>query len=260
MNNTSPRSCVGGLVLRALDSIGAGARLTIYGALIDDVFDAVPPVYAQSDFGNVFRLRSRDASWVASLLASDSYMEGYSASRLWQYASSLSDQVVADSIRRHARDEAKHSRMFAASVFKAFPTLEDPDLRVSLESNTPELSDVQVGAHLLDVPSQEELLNSMMLVNLFEIKALVLCKLMKPVVLAHAPDGNRQVLDRLFNAIERDECQHIRYSASFLEQASSAFGGAHIKEALISFQCALNRVVCDELHEAPTAAGAVMVL
>lgn len=221
----------------------------MYGPLIDDVFGAVPPAYGLSTFGNAFKLQSRDACWVASLLASDSYMEGYSASRLWQYASCLQDQVLADSLRRHARDEAKHSRMFAASLFKVFPTLEDPALRSSLQSNSPEFDRIQVGPHLLDNPSPQELLNSMALINLHEIKALVLCRLMKPVTLAHAPAKNRPALNRLFANIENDEIHHISYSALYLERALETIGEAYIKELLVSFQHALNLATHNDLQD-----------
>lgn len=253
--DTAPRSSVGELVLGALDSIGASARLPAYRALLDDVFAAVPPAYAQSRFGNVFRLRGRDASWTASLLASDSYMEGYSASRLWQYADCVPDQVFADSIRRHAQDEAKHSRMFGTSVFAAFPGLEDASLRASLASNTPRLVHEESLPHLLDTPGRDELINAMMLINLYEIKALVLCKLTGPVVIAHAPEHNRQKLQHLFTAIESDESQHIRYSAAFLERTLDEVGTTYARDALVSFQDALNRVTWAELDENPAEAG-----
>lgn len=253
-----PRSSVGAMVFGALDSVAGSAHFPNYRALLDDVCDAEPPAYAQSNFGDVFRLRGRDASWIASLLASDSYMEGYSAGRLWQYASSLSDPILANSIRRHARDEAKHSRMFTASVFKTFPTLDDPALRASLESNSPDLENLETGRHLLDEPTDEELLNSMMLINLYEIKALVLCKLTKPVVIAHAAEESGRSLGQLFSAIEEDECRHISYSARYIEQAVDRFGSNYLRESLISFQNSLNRITRDELHEDPTAAATLM--
>src|SRR3546814_551491 len=91
---------------------------------LDEAFADVPPTYACAWFGDLFRKRAREADWVASLLASDSYMEGYSAGRLWQYAGIQSDPGLGDSLRRHGMDEARHSKMFTSVLFKIFPRLE----------------------------------------------------------------------------------------------------------------------------------------
>jgi len=121
---SSPRSFAGQVVWRALDATGE-PPLPRYRALIDSTFADVQPAYATTSFGDLFRRRGRDATWVASLLASDSYTEGYSATRLWQYASSLPDPLMGQSLRRHATDEAKHSRFFATALLKTFPQLEN---------------------------------------------------------------------------------------------------------------------------------------
>jgi hypothetical protein len=249
--SSAPLSNVGGLVHDALRDTGGVAPLPFYARAIDEAFASVPPTYADEKFGNLFKCRGRDASWVASLLASDCYMEAYSAVRLWQYASRVQDDAVSKQMRRHARDEAKHSKMFASVIFRTFPSLDEAGLRRQLDSYSPDFERVEVGSHLLADPSEEELLNSMLLINLYEVKALVLCKFARAVVLAHTAADQQRRVSAVFEAIERDECFHIRYSAAFLEQASERVGADHIREALSGFQEALNGMMLSELEDQP---------
>lgn len=213
-----------------------------YLACLERAFLAAPPIFSAEPFGMQFRLRGRDATWVASLLASNSYMEGYSATRLWQYAATLSDTDLARNMNVHASDEARHSRMFSTALFKTFPSLLSEDLRKKMSDNTPTFEDVHARKSELDFPTQVETVNSMILINLFEIKALYLIRLTSPVVLAHAPEHNRPSLQKLFKSIEFDEARHINYSADFLQNACNRGLKEHISVALREFQQSLNHV------------------
>lgn len=244
---STPRSLAGQVVWRALDATGE-PHLPRYRALIDSAFADVQPAYATTSFGDLFRRRGRDATWVASLLASDSYTEGYSATRLWQYASSLPDPRMGQSLRRHATDEAKHSKLFATALLKTFPQLESPALRQDLASNTPDLQRVDVRTALLDPPSPEELLSSMLLINLYEVKALFLCMLTKPVTLAHAPHESVPALTPLFDAIAQDEGHHIRYTAAVLERVCQEGHEDMVRAMLRDFQDSINQVTYGDLE------------
>lgn len=246
--NDLPRSFVARLMQSVVSSTGAAIGSN-YLALIDKAFLAEPPVYASQWFGDLFRRRGRDPSWVVSLLAADSYMEGYSAGRLWQYAEKLDDPGLAQAMRRHARDEAKHSRLFSSTIFRAFPSLVDQELRTKLESNAPSFSSIAERSCELDSPSPDEVLSSMLLVNLFEIKALVLGMLTKPMVIAHAPNERWDVLRKIFDVIILDEARHIRYSADYLEGACMRGGRSAVEDALRDFQATLNTVTLAELEK-----------
>lgn len=218
-----------------------------YIALLDAAFSEIPPQFEEPWFGNLFRHRGRDPTWVASLLASDSYMEGYSAKRLWQYAAQLGDEKLAHRMRRHAADEARHSKIFGAAILKTFPELASGDLRTDLDRNAPSLTTGQ--AYLEDGwrPDAEEVLTSLILINLFEIKALVVGMMLKPLVLAHAPEHNRRSLRKMLDLIIRDEASHISYSAAFLEVACVSGQREQIGSALRDFQNTLNQVMRSEL-------------
>jgi hypothetical protein len=215
--------------------------------LLDAAFADVPPAYASAWFGDLFRKRAREADWVASLLASDSYMEGYSAGRLWQYSGIQSDRRLGNSLRRHAMDEARHSKMFTSVLFKTFPNIESEPLRTEMATNTPDLATHPTYPTDYPAPGEEELLNSMIMVNLFEIKALVLGKLFRPVVTAYAPEDAKIAVDGMMSAILEDEGHHIAYSASVIEDACCRGQQSYVEVALRDFQDAQNRVAVADL-------------
>lgn len=248
---SEPHSFVGRLTASALGNIDQKDR-NHYLSLMDDAFIAAPPVYGEKWFGDMFRTLGRNADWVASLMASDSYMEGYSAGRLWQYAGVLDDAPLSQAMLRHADDEARHSRIFTKTLFKTFPSLQTPALHDELSRNAPDLAHHPSYPDDFPCPSEEEILNSMILINLFEIKALVLGKLMQPLAVAHAPEGNKRVVERMLGAIVGDEAHHIRYSADVIEQACRQGHRDFVATALRDFQQTLNEVTARELHDEPT--------
>lgn len=214
---------------------------------IDAAFESAPPVYLDERFGSTFRMCGRDPSWLAALLASDAHMEGYSAVRLWQYATAFKSDALADRIRQHASDERRHSLMFGAMLLKVFPSLPRDCLQDALRYSMDPLADVAGGADFGAGPSQEEIVNSMVLMNLYEFKALVLCKLTRPLVLAHAPADVRPALARTFERIERDEARHIAYTAEFLDAACLRGRDQQVRDAMKEFQQTINRVTAAEL-------------
>lgn len=219
-----------------------------YLDLLDEALLAAPPHYTTQWFGDLFRKCGRDASWLASLLASDSYMEGYSGKRLWQYAGLLQDQKLAQRMQEHAMDEVRHSKIFARALIKTFPVLASDELRNDLARNAPTLGTVPTRTLDDPVPDAEEVLTSLILINLFEIKALVLGMLMKPLVIAHSPECNRTVLRKMLDTVIADEACHISYSADFIESACLNGHRDLVRDALRDFQNTLNQVAATELE------------
>jgi hypothetical protein len=242
----APRSNAGRLAASALARVDQTPR-THYLALLDDAFVATPPHYATQVFGDLFRKCGQDPSWLASLLASDSYMEGYSGRRLWQYAGLLQDQELAQRMQKHAMDEVRHSKIFARALIKTFPVLASDVLRNDLARNAPDLETVPIRTLDDPVPDAEEVLTSLILINLFEIKALVLGMLIKPLVIAHSPERNRALLGKMLDTIIADEARHISYSAEFIESACLNGQRDRVRHAFRDFQSTLNQVAATDL-------------
>ena len=175
-------------------------------------------------------------------------MEGYSAGRLWGYGATIEDRETSLSMQRHAKDEAKHSRMFAKLLFDVFPDLESKKLKVQLAQYAPNLRSRTTQTETNEKsPPFDEVLNSMLLINLFEIKALFLGHLLKPVMIAHAPPKNRERINNFMDTIIGDEARHIQYSADFIENACKKGYRDFVSKALPEFQDTLNLVTTSEL-------------
>ncbi|KWD61901.1 hypothetical protein WL68_21055 [Burkholderia cepacia] len=140
--------------------------------------------------------------------------------------------------------------MFARIAFNTFPRIETEQLRVRLQGCAPALNLTTPVANVKGESHDfEELLNSMILINLFEIRALFLEKLLTPVLFAHAPEENRAHLERAMSIIVRDEVVHIRYTADFLAELANQGYEEQIIVSMREFQTVLNRLTEKELDE-----------
>ena len=231
-------------------------QVSKYFDALDRACQASSPTYATREFGDAFRQSARDPDWLVNLLVSDADMEGYSASRLWEYAHTLLNTDLGGLMCRHAWDEAKHSRMFAEILFLVFPSLDSPELRAELRSYSPVFSAIETensDGHVKD--SSDELLNSLVLVNLFETKALILAQLLKPVVVAYAPATVASKVSKMMDIIIDDESRHIFYTARELERLATSFESEKAWQALADFQQTMNEVTDGELEREALASA-----
>ncbi|PCE33152.1 hypothetical protein [Burkholderia ubonensis] len=227
-----------------------GSARDVYSNVLAQALAGNDPPYAKGWFGNDFRRRSRDQEWLISLLLSNVDMEGYSAGRLWEYGARIGQVAMARGIQKHACDEAKHSRMFARIAFSTFPRIETEQLRDRLRGCAPALNLTTPAANGVGESHDfEELLNSLILINLFEIRALFLEKLLTPVLFAHAPEASRGYLERAMAIIVWDEVGHIRYTADFLADLANQGYEEQIIVSMREFQSVLNRLTEKEMDE-----------
>jgi hypothetical protein len=242
-----PETVISNLTVASLSNI-EDVKRPFYERALHDACSSSPPPYGMQWFGEEFRCRGRDPSWLASLLVSNADMEGYSAGRLWKYGVTIADKTLSDGMLKHANDEAKHSKMFARILLEIFPELESEELKAQLRQYVPELCHASTGSdEESKAPAFEELLNSLILVNLFEVKALVLVKLLTPLVMAHAPKKSRVRVHKMMDVIIADEAHHIRYSADFIEEACRNGYMDFAQSAVKEFQATLNLVTESEL-------------
>jgi len=209
-----------------------GENLARQGARYDDsyirllthVYGRAPP-FAQANFGVRYRELASDAEWFAQSLIANSALEGYGSQQIWKFANRLSDPAHRAAVRQHSLDESRHSTMFVRMLCLTFPGLHIPaEDRLRIEERQPRFTRShhppieRPAAH--GGVSDEEALTELMKVHITEIRALVLQLLLRPVLLAYAPDANRRVLRSASDVLIRDETRHIAYSATFFSQAA----------------------------------------
>ena len=240
MTISTTSAVVGG----ALSDIGwdGGAYLDVLNVALCDV----RPSFETERFRRAFRDQAIDRDWFASLLASNLYMEGYSAGRLKQYAGVVGDGPLQRDLARHAQDEARHSRQFYDLIFLVFPHLDDPTLRAEAEANVVDLNEITDCPAGYPTPPEDELVNSLILMNLFEIKALYLGNYLKPFIAAHAPVAHAPAACAMIERIAGDECHHIAYTARHLDRFIRQRGPTGIASLMSGFLEQMNHL--EEYH------------
>ena len=193
------------------------------------------PNFETDAYRRSFREHAVDRRRFASVLASNLYMEGYSAGRLKQYAGTMRDGSLRRDLMRHAQDEARHSRHFLDLLFLVFPDLDTPTFRQEAESNVIDLDAVSPCPLDYPAPSSEELLNSLILMNLFEVKALFLANYLKPFAQAHAPVESAQSVRSIVEGIAQDERHHIAYTSRHIDAHVREMGSGGVADLISGF-------------------------
>ncbi|WP_081431174.1 hypothetical protein [Moorena bouillonii] len=96
-----------------------------------------PPPFGMSWYGEKYRQVSCDPNWLANSLIANAAKEGEGSSKLWDLTSRTEIPEVADQIRHHAIDEARHARLYIAMLDIAFPDAIDSNLRSILYKLSP---------------------------------------------------------------------------------------------------------------------------
>lgn len=232
-----------------LCSLGGEERYPLYARALREACARATPAFGTKLFGDEYRRLACNPSWFASLIASNADLEGYSAKQLWSYANAIAEGPLCEGLRKHALDEARHSKMFSSLLFLAFPNVESPELRSRLSLLTPDLKIQQPLPNIHQERPTSEILNSLVLMNLHEIKALVLEYLLQPTLIAYAALSNRKAIRRLMERLIRDEVEHIRYTAAFMEEKARQGHLDDIVDLMSDFLEILNAVTDDELVE-----------
>ncbi len=206
-----------------------------YVTALDLALKQVRPNFETKAYESAFRENAVDQQQFASLLGSNLYMEGYSAGRLKQYAGVIENPQLKRDLFRHAADEARHSRQFFELLCLVFPDLVQGVVKEEAERNVIDLDAVSECPRGYPAPPEEEVLNSLILMNLFEIKALILGNMIKPFAVAHAPQANAQQAGAIVTTIARDECHHIAYTARHIDRFIKLQGPAPVAATMAGF-------------------------
>lgn len=227
-----------------LEVLNTSRSLDGYQVALERAWHSQPPPYDEPWFIHLHHQLARDPSWFASLLASNVDMEGYSSRQLWAYATALGSDEFGAALRRHALDEARHSRVFAYLLFLLFPRLKSAELVEKFSAMSPRHKRQDVVSVPADKPRRppEEVLNSAVLISLHEIKALILEQMLRPVLLAYATAETRSKVERAMDAIIRDEMAHIQYSAAYVDRLIKRGFRDCAFDSILDFQRLINVV------------------
>lgn len=213
-------SVVPDLVLQELRRTGCAA-LPQYAAALQEACSQTPPPFGMKWYGDRYRAWAADAEWMAQSLVANAAKEGEGARKLWSLAGRASDNLVAELVRRHAIDEARHSQFYIALLQLAFPEAVDRETLAQLHRLSP-------GYSTNDVPARDEpaettvVLDELIQMNIGEIRTLIHQMLMRPILYLHCVVDNQTKLSKLLDSLRSDEAMHIKYTAELIESAASA--------------------------------------
>lgn len=205
------------LTIQGLKEKGAKS-LEKYAISLQAACEAHPPPFGMAWYGDKYRQVSRDPTWLANSLVSNAAKEGEGSRKLWELAGRTDDLEVAEQIRRHAIDEARHARLYILMIDIAFPDAMDEACRTAL-------NDLSPGYTLRDQPkvqppsAEAQVLDEIIQMNIGEIRTRIHQLLLRPVIQAHCPSESRNKLKRVLDSLLLDETRHIEYTARLVEQA-----------------------------------------
>lgn len=205
------------LTLDAL-SLRNGAGLNRYASLLEESCLTSPPPYGEGWYGDRYRQVACDPEWLAQSLIANAQKEGDGARKLWILAGRAKDSTIAEQVRRHAIDEARHATLYLRMLDITFPDAVPDELRQQLSTTSPGYTISDYPADLSEQPA-EHVLDELVQMNIGEIRTRIHQLLLGPVIMLHCSAVGRPVLKRILNSILRDETKHIAYTARLLEAA-----------------------------------------
>ncbi len=173
------------------------------------------PPFLEAWYGDRYRDFAMDPDWLARSFIANAEKEAAGARSLWKIAAAAHRHSFAAAIAAHARDEARHARMYLGMLELTMPGALDPLFDAALRQEFPAFldQDPEPAAER----SIEALLDDLVQMNIGEIRTRLHQLLLRPVALAVAPLENRQRLAMSLERIYQDEGRHILYTSHILE-------------------------------------------
>ena len=180
--------------------------------------EALEPPFLVAWYGDRYRQFAMNPDWLAQSFIANAEKEAEGARKLAKIASSARGHAFAPKIFAHAKDEARHARMYIAMLKLIFPEALDDGSRQQLLASYPVFGDMSD----FDEPQRalEAILDDIIQMNIGEIRTRLHQMLLRPVAGAACPDANARPLLDLLQRIYDDEGRHIIYTAEILEEQS----------------------------------------
>ena len=217
---------------------------------------ATPPLFGRKAYADLYRKGARDPGWVALSLATNAEGEGDGAQRLWDMAACTRDAKVAEQIRQHAIDEARHSRAYVTLLGLIFPGAVDDELLAQLKTLSPGFTRKSpLRARKRSPYARPATVDELIQMNLAEMRTRIQHLFQRPVLMSYCRRERRARVRRILDSLLYDETRHIAYTARLIERSAQALGASPVmrlmKERLRDF----NELTADEIaRKVPAAA------
>jgi hypothetical protein len=236
---------VAALTLALLE--GQKAKFRMYPAALIRACASRPPPFGMAWYGDQYRSVAIDPLWVALSLIANASRRGQDAQELWGLAARVSDQAMANRLKRHAYEEACHADTYISLLEATLPEMLNDDFRNMVTAVRPSYGSTRESAGSGgEATVSLELLDEIIVINLREIRTRIHQLLLRPIVRAHCPSNNLSRVDRLFGELLGNEGSHILYTARLLEDACHRGEYANVSKRMIERLAELNQKTMDE--------------
>lgn len=210
--------------LRALAEHGVPALPSYRRALLA-ACEEHPPAFGRKAYADLYRRSARDPEWVALSLATNAQGEGAGAEHLWDLAACTPDAHVAEQIRQHAIDEARHSRGYVTLLGLIFPKSVDAELLARLKNLSPGYTrNSRLRAKKGSAYARPATVDELIQMNIAEMRTRVQHVFQRPVLLACCKPARRERVRRILDSLLADETRHIGYTARLIERIAQTSG------------------------------------
>lgn len=174
--------------------------------------------------------------------------EGEGSQKLWELSGQIDDPIISDKIRLHAIDESRHAYMYIKLLDLVFVDVLEQSFRSEILESLPNYTSSDYPSRLPSV-SETYILDSLIQMNIGEIRTRINQQLMVPIILVYCPEQRRKKLKALVDSLLLDETRHIMYTAQLIEQAIS-YGYGNLVDTIMQKRLAeFNNITIDEVGE-----------
>ncbi len=188
-----------------------------YFDLLQTATEIHSPPHSKAWYGKLYRQQACQAQWFADSLILNAFEEGQGARQVWQFSQQIDQPEFQELTRNHAIDESRHSKMFATLLDLLFPTQLERETRAKVKTFSPGYKPGDLpeskSTVKLELVDDRSMMDTLIQINLLEIRALILQLLLKSVLKAYAQPQDLAVVSRMCERFIYDETQHIAYSA-----------------------------------------------
>jgi rubrerythrin len=188
-----------------------------YADALKKACSAYPPPYGMAWYGEKYRSVAVDPSWLANSLIANAQKEGEGSRGLWNLVAKTEDKGIAEQVRQHAIDEARHAKLYIKMLEIVFPEAVNDEILVELFKLSPGFSTKDFPEEASKT-SADSVLDELIQMNIGEIRTRIHQLLMRPVINAHCSPDERKKLERILDSLIDDETRHIQYTARLIEQ------------------------------------------
>jgi hypothetical protein len=233
------------LTIKALEEQGI-VKIDYYSESLRSACEAYPPPFGMKWYGDKYRQLACNPTWFASSLIGNSVKEAEGSQKLWELAGQTNNQEVAEQIRLHAIDEARHSRLYIQMLDLVFPASLENQVRTELENILPKYT-FKDYPKKLSSKSDSYVLDSLIQMNIGEIRTRINQLLLRPIILAYCKSNYKDKLIQILKSLLEDETKHITYTAKLIDHAAARGCFKFVNEIMHERLDGFNQITLDEV-------------